>query len=161
MTDMGEPTYYSKGKDCEFYEELSDKDFAWEAAQDLADMNTRGLEDILPFVGVLSIAADRVEKLSASTPPTGWRLPSWWKPSQKLSAALNAYRQVKADFEAFDGDRRGIGAAMSERAFAIIDVIAKEHFENDDSDNNYCIVSRMVEGLIANLPPAAGYSDVK
>jgi hypothetical protein len=33
-------------------------------AQDLADMDTRGLEEILPFVGVLSMAADRITRLS-------------------------------------------------------------------------------------------------
>lgn len=71
-------TYYTKGKDAEYFEMLSDKDFAWEAtkmAQDLADMDTRGLEDILPFVGVLSVAASRIAALTATTPATadGWR----------------------------------------------------------------------------------------
>ncbi len=66
-----ERTYYTEGKDCPFYEALSDKEFAWEAtkmAQDLADMDTRELEEILPFVGVLSLAADRIERLANPVP---------------------------------------------------------------------------------------------
>lgn len=66
-----ERSYYTEGKDCPFYEALSDKEFVWEAtkmAQDLADMDTRELEKILPFVGVLALAADRIERLANPGP---------------------------------------------------------------------------------------------
>lgn len=65
---MKERTYYDEGRDACYYEHLGDEEFAWAAtkmSQDLADMDTRGLEDILPFVAVIGEAARRVERLVA------------------------------------------------------------------------------------------------
>lgn len=62
------PTYYTDGKNAEWFEALDDQKFVWEVskmAMDLADMDTRGLEDVVPFIGVLSDAASRIERLMA------------------------------------------------------------------------------------------------
>lgn len=79
--DSGEPaacpapgptdeTYYTKGKDAEWFEGLSDKEFAWEATCLAQDLNDTGLGDDLdrwcPFQAVISDAASRIERLTSS-----------------------------------------------------------------------------------------------
>lgn len=64
-------SYYAEGKDCPWFEGLSDKDFALEAtkaAQDLADMDIGEVEKYIPIVGIIGDAADRIARLAAPSP---------------------------------------------------------------------------------------------
>lgn len=71
-------TYYTKGKDAEWVERLTDKDLAWAltcASQDLNDSD-ENVSDWMPVSAFLSVAADRIAALRQSKPlalPDGWR----------------------------------------------------------------------------------------
>lgn len=59
-------TYYTKGKDAEYFEKLSDKDFAWAltcASQDLNDSD-ENVSQWMPVTALLSDAADRISALA-------------------------------------------------------------------------------------------------
>lgn len=65
-------TYYTKGKDAEYFEKLSDKDFSWAltcASQDLNDSD-ENVSTWMPVSALLDGAADRIKKLSAAPAPT-------------------------------------------------------------------------------------------
>lgn len=60
-------TYYSKGKDAQFYEALPDKEFAWEVASACMDLNDTGLggdlDKWMPFQVMIADAGKRIERL--------------------------------------------------------------------------------------------------
>lgn len=63
-------TYYTKGKDADWVEALSDKDLAWAltcASQDLNDSD-ENVSRWMPVTAFLSVASDRIKALTA-TPP--------------------------------------------------------------------------------------------
>lgn len=63
-------TYYTKGKDAEWVERLTDKDLAWAltcASQDLNDSD-ENVSDWMPVSAFLSVAADRIAALRQSKP---------------------------------------------------------------------------------------------
>ena len=79
-------------------------------------------------------------------------VPSWWKPSLKLKEEMARYRKIKADLSDFDGDRRGIAAALEEAGFRVLGVISASHFPDDECDHNSDIVSEIMK-LLDDLIP--------
>lgn len=68
-------TYYTKGKDAEYFEKLTDKDFAWEITKAAQDLNDSGdnVADWMPVSAMLSDAADRLNKHLATPPASAIR----------------------------------------------------------------------------------------
>jgi hypothetical protein len=96
-------TYYSKGKDADWFEKLDNKAFAWELMCAAQDLNDTGIDEPvtawMPVLAMLSGAAERLYALEV-TPPApkvtdemveracrihnvGWSL---WKEHQKKTA---------------------------------------------------------------------------
>ena len=68
------PTYYTEGKDADWFEQLDDTEFAKRAsyaAMDIVDGDFARIEDYIPVVAILGGAADRIRRLLAAAPPEG------------------------------------------------------------------------------------------
>jgi len=66
------PTYYTEGKDADWFEQLDDTEFAKRAsyaAMDIVDGDFARIEDYIPVVAILGGAADRIRRLLAAAPP--------------------------------------------------------------------------------------------
>lgn len=65
------PSYYDEGKTAEFFEGLSNKDLSAEliqAGHELTDMDIEAVEKWIPIVALISIAGDRLAKLTGARP---------------------------------------------------------------------------------------------
>lgn len=66
-------TYYTEGKDADWFEALEDAEFAKRAsyaAMDIVDGDFANVENYIPVTAILSGAADRIRRLLAANPST-------------------------------------------------------------------------------------------
>lgn len=88
-------------------------------------------------------------------------LPEWWRPSHQIRNALKELRQHEEAFEAFDGDRRGIAAAIIGARSRLVSALQLNPEGDEDADRDYALVKacadlivRMVERRPISTPPA-------
>lgn len=72
---------------------------------------------------------------------TGDRITSpHWRPRPILRAAVDYWRKIKADFETFDGDRRGIAAALSAASSRVVGALALNPTGDEEWDQDYALI---------------------
>lgn len=102
----------------------------------------------------ISTLRARVAELEArATPQAGAEVRStWWKPSDKLATAARDLTNIREDFDAEDGDRRGIVSALCAAELHLVKaVVLDAHSQLDGEDQP----SSPLIGPIAKLVLAA------
>lgn len=66
--------------------------------------------------------------------------PKHWRPTSRLVKAVADYERIKKDFAEFDGDRRGIVAALVGAQSRIVQALELNPEGDEDSDRDYVLV---------------------
>lgn len=77
--------------------------------------------------------------------------PSWWRPTDEMREAITEYRAIKADYDAFDGDRRGIGSALVAARSRIVAALLLNVDGDDDADDDYHLVRACADLILAEI----------
>ena len=78
------------------------------------------------------------------------RWPTWWRMSPQMEEAFEAYERVKADFDDFDGDRRGHLYALARREHDLLKSISYSQDPEDDARDSW-LIDDIFKSVIENL----------
>jgi hypothetical protein len=78
-------------------------------------------------------------------------LPKCWRPSKELAAAVGSYKRIKSDLAEFDGDRRGIVAALVASESRIVAALNLNPDGDEDGDRDFALVRACAELIVAML----------
>lgn len=84
------------------------------------------------------------------SPVTQMLWPSWWRMSPEMEKAFEAYEAVKADFDDFDGDRRGHLYALARREHDLLKSISYSQDPQDDARDSW-LIDGIFKSVIENL----------
>ena len=90
------------------------------------------------------------DKQEAPAPYSRLPWPSWWRMSPKMAEAFEAYERVKADFDEFDGGRRGHLYALARREHELLKSISYSEDPEDDARDSW-LIEGIFKSVIENL----------
>jgi len=105
------------------HQPLPDADGAWlvEIQHTTGGRLSAGRGRSLQEAAFKAIASRREpEPEPAPEPEAVPEAPKWWLPSAALRLHFEHYEKVKADYEAEDGDRRGVAAALTAAEYQVV-----------------------------------------